>query len=214
MKKPKKSGSDYYNYNGFFSLVLLALVNEEYRFMWIECWSSGFCSDAQIFNRSDLREKIEDGSFGLLASEPLGDRGQDLHYFLLGNNRISRGKRVVENVFRILVSRLRVLLGTMGQKPRVVRDIVFMCVVLHNMLRSHQGGGGGADRAPTPANDLVALQNKQAMYVPNENYRNHFREASHMGTSITWGHWLGRTGSEMCQPTTRHGHLLVLVRTT
>ena len=139
MKKPKKSGSDYYNYNGFFSLVLLALVDEAYRFLWIECWSSGFCSDAQIFNRSDLREKIEDGSFGLLASEPLGDRGQDLHYFLLGNNRISRGKRVVENVFRILVSRLRVLLGTMEQKPRVVRDIVFMCVVLHNMLRSHQG---------------------------------------------------------------------------
>ena len=36
---------------------------------------------------------------------------------------------------------------------------------------------GGADRAPTPANDAVTLQNEQAVYVSNENYRNLLREA-------------------------------------
>ena len=76
---------------------------------------------------------------------------------------------MVENAFGILVHRFRVLLGTMEQRPRVVTDIDFTCVVLHNMLRTHQGG---ADKAPTPANDVVALQNEQAVYVPNENYRN------------------------------------------
>ena len=35
----------------------------------------------------------------------------------------------------------------MEQTPKVVRDIVLTCVVLHNMLRSHQGA---ADRPPTP----------------------------------------------------------------
>ena len=70
--------------------------------------------------------------------------------------------------FGILVSRFRVLLSTMQQRPMVVRDILFTCVVLHNMLRTHQGG---ADRAPTPANDVVALQNEQVVYVPKENYR-------------------------------------------
>ena len=47
---------------------------------------------------------------------------------------------------------------------------------LHNMMRTHQGR---RDRAPTSANDVVALQNEQAVYVPNENYRNPFREAKH-----------------------------------
>ena len=36
-----------------------------------------------------------------------------------------------------------------------------------------------ADRAPTPGNDVVAQQNEQAVYVPNENYRNPSREAKH-----------------------------------
>ena len=159
MKKPKKSGSDYYNYKGFFSLVLLALVDAEYRFLWLDCGSSGSYSDAQIFNRSLLRKKIEDGSLGFRASSTL-------HYFLLDNDvfalmpwmvkpysqrqlsreekianyRISRGMRVVENAFEIPVSCFRVLVGTMEQRPRVVRDTVFTCVVLYNMLRTHQGG--------------------------------------------------------------------------
>ena len=64
----------------------------------------------------------------------------------------------------------------MEQRPTVVKDIVFTCVVLHNMLRKHQGG---ADRAPTPANDVAALQNEHVVYAPNENYRNPLREAKH-----------------------------------
>ena len=49
MKKPKKSESEFYNYNGFFSLVLLALVDSDYRFLWYMLGQS--LSDAQIFNQ-------------------------------------------------------------------------------------------------------------------------------------------------------------------
>ena len=75
-KKPKKSGSDYYNYKGFFSLVVLALVDTESSFLWIDCGSIGSCSDAQILNSSNLKEKIEDGSLGLPGPEPLGEGGR------------------------------------------------------------------------------------------------------------------------------------------
>ena len=82
-------------------------------------------------------------------------------------------------MFRILASRFRVLQGTMEQRPKVVRDIVYTCVVLHNMLRIHQDG---ADRAPTPVNDVAALQNEQVVYVQqfvDDNCRNPLREAKH-----------------------------------
>ena len=139
--------------------------------------ASGSSSDAQIFNHIKLKRRIENGTLGLSTPEPLGPGGPDLHYFLVGNDtfvlmpwlvkpsnrrqltreerivnyRISRGRAVVENSFSILVKRFRVLLTTMEQRPKVVRDIVLTCVVLHNMLRSHQGG---ADRPPTPADDI------------------------------------------------------------
>ena len=138
---------------------------------------------------------------GLPAPEPLGPGWPTLHYFLLGddafalmpwlvkpyrrrrltseekvaNYRISLGRRVAENAFGILVGRFRVLL-TMEQRPEVVRDIMLTCVVLHNMLRSHQGG---AYRPSTPADDIQPLQADQVDHGQNENFRNPLREAKH-----------------------------------
>ena len=63
------------------------------------------------------------------------------------------------------------------------------CVVLHNMMRTHQGG---EDRVPNPGNYGEALQGGQT--------------STRTTTSLLQsygGHWLGkRIGSEMCLPTT------------
>ena len=90
------------------------------------------------------------------------------------NSKLQDLQRVVDYAFGILVS--RVLLGTMEQRPKVVRDIVLTCVVLHNMLRTQQKG---ADRASTPTIDIAALQNEQMEYVPDDNYRNPSRETKY-----------------------------------
>ena len=146
-------------------MVLLALVDADYKFLWVNVRARS-SSDAQIFNRSKLERRIENRTLELPPP--------NLHYFLLWDNafalmpwlvkpysrrqltreermanyRICRGRRVVKNSFGILIKRFRVLLTTMEQRPKVVRDIVSTCVVLHNMLRSHQVV---ADRPPTPA---------------------------------------------------------------
>ena len=56
LKKPKNSGALYHNYNGFLSIVMLALVDGEYKFRRVDIGTAGSCSDAQIFN-SSLKSK-------------------------------------------------------------------------------------------------------------------------------------------------------------
>ena len=82
----------------------------------------------------------------------------------------------MENVFGILASRFMVLLGTMEPKIKGCQRHCFE-IVFHNIQRTHQGG---PDRAPTPADDIAALQTGQVVYVPDENYRNPSNDAKHL----------------------------------
>ena len=155
---------------------MLALVDGQYKFRWVDVGTAGSFSDAQIFNTCHLKRKIDDG---FPDPAPITQGSRDVPYFILAddafalktwlmkpygrrmltreeriaNYRISRGRRVVENAFGILVSRFRVMMTTIELPPETVRDVVMTCVVLHNILRSQyqgqdgaqQPGGGGDD---------------------------------------------------------------------
>ena len=64
------------------------------------------------------------------------------------------------------MSRFRVLQGAMEQRTSVVRDIVFTCVVLHNMIRTHQGG--------YQHQHVAALQKEHMLCVPNKELQESF----------------------------------------
>ena len=121
----------------------------------------GAASDAQIYNASELKHCIDDGSIGFPPAEPLPNDNEDVPYFLIGddpfalrssmmkpyshrgmvdeerifNYRLSRARRVVENVFGILANRFQVLLTTMNHAPATVRLIITTCMCLHNLMR-------------------------------------------------------------------------------
>ena len=86
IKKPKKSGSEYFNYKGYFFVVLLASVDADYKFLWVNVGASGSSLDAQIFNRSKLKRRIENVTLGLPPPEALGPGGAKSTLLLAGDD--------------------------------------------------------------------------------------------------------------------------------
>ena len=87
-KCPPSSGSLYYNYKGFYFVVLVALVDADYKFIWADIGGMGSASDAQIYNASELKECVEDGSLGFPDPEPLPNDNLDVPYFSSGTMRL------------------------------------------------------------------------------------------------------------------------------
>lgn len=54
----KKSGSDFYNYKNLFNIVLFAVVNAKYNFMYVNAGCQGRISSSGVFNNSELCKRI------------------------------------------------------------------------------------------------------------------------------------------------------------
>lgn len=161
IEKPQDSGSLFYNYKGFFSVVLFAVVNANYEFMYIQTGTNGSVHDGAILNSTQFYKKLVTNELNLPQPSPLPGTETTVPYVFLGdsafainrhfmkpfplkniskekrifNYRLSRARRVVENAFGILVSRFRVLRRTLNQKLENVDSIVLACCALHNYLR-------------------------------------------------------------------------------
>lgn len=160
LKKPANSGSTFYNYKHYFSIVLLAVVDADYRFLYVDVGCQGRVSDGGVFRNSTLYSALEDNAlnipppqnipntatvspFVLVADDafplttnimkPFAHRGLNQMERVF-NYRLSRARRVSENAFGILVSRFRVFRAGMEVKPEKAKDVVLAATVLHNYL--------------------------------------------------------------------------------
>ena len=79
-------GSLYHNYKGFYSIVLLAMVGGDHKFLWADVGAAGPSSDAQILKHSDLKHKIEENSIGFPETESMVDDGPKVNLFILGDD--------------------------------------------------------------------------------------------------------------------------------
>ncbi|XP_026821628.1 protein ALP1-like [Rhopalosiphum maidis] len=151
LRAPFHSGSNFYNYKGSFSIILFALVDDQYCFKYIDVGSNGRASDGGIFSKSSLKNAVENN---LLNMPPntifVADDAFPLKDYLLKpyshhgpltikervfNYRLSRARRIVENAFGILVSRFRIFEKPIALSPEKADNIVKTTCVLHNWLR-------------------------------------------------------------------------------
>lgn len=158
---PINEGSSYFNYKGSHSIVLLGLVNANYKFLYIDVGRNGRISDGGVFKNSTLAAAINCNKLNFPEETPLPGRTKPMPYVIVAdaafplsynilkpfpfrnmtwsqrifNYRLSRARRVVENAFGILSNRFRVLLNTINLQPSKVQTITLACVALHNFLR-------------------------------------------------------------------------------
>ncbi|XP_046687153.1 putative nuclease HARBI1 [Homalodisca vitripennis] len=160
--QPPGSGSYFFNYKGFFSVVLLAVVNANYEFMYVNCGVNGRVSDGGVLFETDFGQQLENGQLNLPSPTTfpnnrdvclpfvfLGDEAFPLkenlmkpypnkgitHDERIFNYRICRGRRVVENAFGILANRFQVLQTTIRTSLETTEVIILACCALHNYLR-------------------------------------------------------------------------------
>lgn len=159
---PIKSGSNYYNYKSFHSIVLFALADAEYNFLFVDVGCEGRISDGGVFKHTKLYEMLTTQSLSLPEDDILPGRTKTVPYVILGdaafaltnylmkpfsgthekgsperifNYRLSRARRVIENVFGISSAVFRVLRKPMLLEPEIAEVIVLAVVNLHNFLR-------------------------------------------------------------------------------
>ncbi|XP_036340161.1 protein ALP1-like isoform X2 [Rhagoletis pomonella] len=178
---PPKTGSLYFNYKKFFSIMLLALVDADYKFIYVNVGEQGKNSDAGIYSRSDLAEKLENNTLNIPApkSPPgtdvklphvVGDEafpskpylmrpypGSQLHDLSkkVYNYRHSRARRVSENAFGILCQKSRIYYRKMCLIPKRAENVILATCVLHNFLRNEAAVFENEEPGDIQLQDLV-----------------------------------------------------------
>ncbi len=85
IQAPKKSGSNFFNYKGFFSVVLLAVVDADYNFRYVDIGGLGRLSDGGLFSRSLFGQALEAGEIPLPPPKCLPQSEIEMPHFFIGD---------------------------------------------------------------------------------------------------------------------------------
>lgn len=163
---PKKSGTMFYNYKNFFSIVLQTVADHRCRFIFVDVGGYGKQSDGGTFSASSLSTFLENCHTNLPPSSHIEGIVTDMPFVILAddayqlktyimkpysrrnlsheekifNYRLSRARRCVECAFGIMTAKWR-LLGkcieiNVGKAERIVKCIC----LLHNIIIDCEGG--------------------------------------------------------------------------
>lgn len=160
IQPPAHSGSTFHNYKGRFSILMMAVVDANYKFLYVSVGAQGRIADAGLFAHSDFRQALDQGLLNIPPPQPLPNSEAVIPFTFLGddayplradlmkpyshrhmdhqerifNYRLSRARRVVENAFGILANRWRLFRTTIPLHPDNVGKITLAAVCLHNFL--------------------------------------------------------------------------------
>ncbi|CAH1954258.1 unnamed protein product [Acanthoscelides obtectus] len=198
IESPPHSGTEYFNYKKTFSIVLLALVDANYKFIFADIGCQGRISDGGVFNNSLLWQKISKTEIDFPSACPLPGSEINVPYVFIGdgafalsmhvmkpypgqhnvgspkrifNQCLSRARVVVENTFGVLTSIFRIYRRPIDLDPSTVSEITMTCVLIHNFLRK------SSPERYTPPGTFDVIDSSGTLITPGS-WRNHESEYS------------------------------------
>lgn len=162
---PANSGSLFFNYKSFFSVVLLAVVDSNYKFTFVDIGAYGKECDSTVFQNSKLYQLLINENFSLPTPQPLCGNNRPIPWVLVGdeafglskhvmrpyggknlnvqqkifNYRLSRARRYVECAFGILANKWRIFHRPINVSYNFATAIIKACCVLHNFVADRDG---------------------------------------------------------------------------
>ena len=138
----------------------MALVDANYKFIYVDVGAAGRAGDASVFANSVLKTAIDNNYLDLPEASALQGMSTEILHHMVGddafplntqlmkpypyrnldkeqrifNYRLSTAHRVVENAFGILAHRWRVFLTAIKLSPERVSDMIFAACCLHNYM--------------------------------------------------------------------------------
>lgn len=160
LKKPPNTGSQYWNYKGYCSLVLMALVDAHGRFLIIDVGSFGSSSDGGIFKDSTFWKLLQNDKLDVPNPEPIPNTDIVVPYTFVAdeafplqtnmmrpfpnrdlndqkrifNYRLSRARRQVECAFGVMANMWRLLHKAIETNVHSANNSVKAICVLHNFI--------------------------------------------------------------------------------
>ena len=81
IKAPKDLTTDFYNFNGFHSILCLAICDADAKIYWLKSVLPGRCNDSGVFSESEIFDKFKDGTLLPFDTRRIGE--VEFHFIFL-----------------------------------------------------------------------------------------------------------------------------------
>lgn len=86
LNAPANAGSEFFNYKDTHSIVLMAISDANYKFVYTDIGSRGRNSDGGVFATCSFAAKLKDNELNIPPSKPLPGRQMPIPFYLLGDD--------------------------------------------------------------------------------------------------------------------------------
>ncbi|XP_056401016.1 uncharacterized protein LOC130294893 [Hyla sarda] len=160
VQQPPGSGSRFYNYKKYFSVVLMAVADVQYKFIAIEVGAYGSTGDSRVLMSSECGRHVLQNQVTLPPPKPLPATLNPLPYVFVSdeafpllpnlirpypqrgiddrkqvfNQRLTQARHFVECAFGIMAGKWRILSTAIQLDVDTVESVIKATCVLHNYI--------------------------------------------------------------------------------